>query len=153
MENSVGQTPLEIAGLKFLPRVTGFNEAPRPTEPEVNVVNQVPSLKRTTPFDLGKQKVESPKLCTTLNMLVADGRLVPGTKLATELFAFADRMEKKLAIKTATRKYVAKEAKENNEIDPAIAPCGTTADTYVVLRDAVAARPGPRHLVHSADVQ
>jgi hypothetical protein len=141
MENSVGQTPLEIAGLKFLPRVTGFNEAPQPTEPRVNVVDQVPGLIRAALFDLEKQKVEIPKLCTTLSMLVADGRLVPGTKLATELFAFADRMVKKLAIETATRKDVAKDAKKDNEVDPTIAQRGTTADMYVVLRDAVAARP------------
>jgi hypothetical protein len=153
MENSVGQTPLEIAGLKFLPRVTGFNEAPQPTEPRVNVVDQVPGLIRAALFDLEKQKVEIPKLCTTLSMLVADGRLVPGTKLATELFAFADRMVKKLAIETATRKDVAKDAKKDNEVDPTIVQRGTTADMYVVLRDAVAARPGPRHLAHLADVQ
>ena len=152
-ENSVGQTPLEIAGLKFLPRVTGFNLAPLPAEPQVNVVGQVSSLKRTAPFDLEKQGVEIPKLCATLNMLVADGWLVPGTKLATELFAFADGMEKKLAIEIATRKDVAKGADEGDEIDPAIAPCGSPADMYVMLRDAVAARPGPRHLVHVADVQ
>jgi hypothetical protein len=152
-ENSVGQTPLEIAGLKFLPRVTGSTEAPQPTWPQVYVANQLPSLKRTAPFDVEKQKVEIPKLRATLNMLVADGRLVPGTKLATELFAFADRMEEKLAIEIATRKDVAKDVKEDDEIDPAIAPCGTTTDTYVALRDAVAARPGPRRLVHLADVQ
>jgi hypothetical protein len=133
--------------------VTGFNEAPQPTEPRVNVVDQVPGLIRAALFGLEKQKVEIPKLCTTLSMLVADGRLVPGTKLATELFAFADRMEKKLAIETATRKDVAKGAKKDNEVDPTIAQRGTTADMYVVLRDAVAVRPGPRHLAHLADVQ
>ena len=152
IENSVGQTPLEIAGLKFLPRVTGSKEAPRPTEPQANVASQVYNLKRTAPFDVEKQKVEIPKLRATLNMLVTDSRLVPGTKLATELFAFADRMEEKLAIETARRKDVEKDVKEDGKVDPPVALGGTTAGTYVVLRDAVAARPGPRHLVHLVDV-
>jgi hypothetical protein len=34
-----------------------------------------------------------------------------------------------------------------------VAPQGATASTYALLRDAVAARPGHRQLVHLADVQ
>jgi hypothetical protein len=152
-ENSVGQTPLEVAGLKFLPRVKGSNDAPRPSSPHENIENQVYSLNRAAPFDVEKQKVEIPKLRATLDTLIADGRLVPGTKLATELFAFADRMEEKLAIEAAPREDVAKDVKEDDEVDPTVAPRGTTADVYVLLRDAAASRPGPRHLVHLSDVQ
>jgi len=152
-ENSVGQTPLEVAGLKFLPRVTGPNDVPRPSEPQANVENQVHSLKSTAPFDVENQKVDIPRLRAALDMLVADGRLVPGTKLATEIFGFADRMEEKLAIETATREDVARDVKEYDEVDPTVAPRGTTADVYALLRDAAASRPGPRHLVHLSDVQ
>jgi hypothetical protein len=152
-ENCVGQTPLEVAGLKFLPRVTGSNDAPRPSSPHEYIETQVYTLNRTAPFDVEKQKVEIPKLRATLDMLIADSRLVPGTKLATELLAFADRMEEKLAIETAPREDVAKDVKEDDEVDPPVAPRGTTADVYLLLRDVAASRPGPRHLVHLSDVQ
>jgi hypothetical protein len=148
-ENSVGQTPLEIAVLKFLPRVMGSIEAPLPKVPCVDVSSQVQSPKSTAPFDVEKQKVEIPKLRATLDALVADGCFVYGTKLATELFAFAGRMEEKLAIEVA-RKDAAKE--EDSEVDH-LASHGTTANMYTLLRDAVAVRSGRRQLVHLADVQ
>ena len=156
-ENSFGQTPLELAGLKFLPRVMGSIAAPRPDAPDVRVSNQVYSLmnKRTAPFDVERQKVEIPKLRATLDALVADGRLVNGTKLATELFAFAGRMEEKLAIEVA-RKDAAKKDSGVNEDDldvDDLASHGTTAGMYTLLRDATAVRPGHRQLVHLADVQ
>jgi hypothetical protein len=153
-ENSVGQTPLEIAGLKFLPRVMGSIEARLPKVPCVDVSSQVQSLKSTAPFDVEKQKVEIPKLRATLDALVADGRLVYGTKLATELFAFAGRMEEKLAIEIA-RKDAAKDSnvkEEDSEVDHR-ASHGTTARVYALLRDATAVRSGRRQLVHLADVQ
>jgi len=153
-ENSVGQTPLEIAGLKFIPRVMGSIEASLPKVPNVDVSGQVQSLKRTAPFDVEKQKVEIPKLRATLDALVADGRLVYGTKLATELFAFAGRMEEKLAIEVA-RKDAAKDSdvkEEDSEVDH-LASHGTTAGMYALLRDATAVRSGRRQLVHLADVQ
>ena len=156
-ENSVGQTPLELAGLKFLPRVMGSIAAPRPDAPDVRVSNQVYSLmnKRTAPFDVERQKVEIPKLRATLDALVADGRLVNGTKLASELFAFAGRMEEKLAIEVA-RKDAAKKDSGVNEDDldvDDLASHGTTEGMYTLLRDATAVRPGHRQLVHLADVQ
>ena len=153
-ENSVGQTPLEIAGLKFLPRVMGSIEAPLPEVPNVDVSSQVQSLKRTAPFDVEKQKVEIPKLRATLDGLVADGRLVYGTKLATELFAFAGRMEEKLAMEVA-RKDAAKDSdvkEEDSEVDHLVSH-STTAGMYALLRDATAVRSGRRQLVHLADVQ
>jgi len=159
-ENSVGQTPLELAGLKFLPRVMGSNSiaAPRPDAPDVRVSNQVYSLmnKRTAPFDVEIQKVEIPKLRATLDALVADGRLVNGTKLASELFAFAGRMEEKLAIEVARKDAAKKDSgvKEDDDLDvDDLASHGTTAGMYTLLRDATAVRLGHRQLVHLADVQ
>ena len=150
-ENSVGQTPLDIASLKFLPRVKGSVGVTVPNVPQVNVANQVNSLKSTAPFDVEKQKEEVPKLRATLDLLLADGRLVNGTKLATELLAFASHMEEKLAAEIA-KKDAAKEAVEKDEADHE-ASSDTPASTYVLLRDAAAARPGGRQLVHLADVQ
>jgi hypothetical protein len=150
-ENSVGQTPLDIASLKFLPRVTGSVAVPSLNVPQDNVTNQVNDLKRTAPFSVEKQKEEVPKLRATLDLLLADGRLVNGTKLATELFTFASRMEEKLATEIA-KKDTAKKDVEKDEVDQEESS-DTPASTYVLLRDAAAARPGGRQLVHLADVQ
>jgi hypothetical protein len=150
-ENMVGQTPLDIASLKFLPRVIGSVSVPVLNVPHVNVANQVDILKTTPPFDVEKQKEEIPKLRSTLGLLLADGRLVNGTKLATELLAFASCMEEKLAAEMA-KKDAAKKDVEKDEFDHQASP-DTPASTYVLLRDAVAARPGGRQLVHLADVQ
>jgi hypothetical protein len=151
VENSVGQTPLEIAGLKVLPREIGSVEVPRPNEPQVVAGHQVYSQRTSAPFDVEKQKVEIPKLRTTLVGLLADGRLVRGAKLTTELFAFADHLEGKLAIEIA--KQVAARTVPRDDEDDHVSSHGTTASTYALLRDAAAARPGLRQLVHLADVQ
>jgi hypothetical protein len=150
-ENSVGQTPLDIAGLKNLPRSTGTVEARQPNGLHSTPEQQLTSLQCTAPFDVEKLKVEIPKLRATLDMLFADGHLLHGTKLATELLTFADHMEGKLLIEVARKSAAGKDAEEA-EVDPAV-PQGNAAQTYAVLRDAAAARPGPRQLVHLADVQ
>lgn len=147
-ENSVGQTPLDIAGLKNLPRSTGTLEARQPNGLHST---QLPSLQCTAPFDVEKLKVEIPKLRATLDILFAGGHLLHGTKLATELLTFADHMGGKLLIEVARKSAAGKDAEEA-EVDPAV-PQGNAAQTYAVLRDAAAARPGPRQLVHLADVQ
>jgi hypothetical protein len=156
-ENSVGQTPLELAGLKFLPRVIGSIAAPRPDAPDVSVSRHLHGVmdNRTAPFDVERQKVEIPKLRATLDALVADGRLVNGTKLASELFAFAGRMEEKLAIEVARKDAAKKDSgvKEDDLDVDYLASHGTTAGMYTLLRDATAVRPGHRQLVHLADVQ
>ncbi|KAH9034021.1 hypothetical protein EDB83DRAFT_2296389 [Lactarius deliciosus] len=142
-ENSVGQTPLDIASLKGLPRVTGDMGVPRATDLSVNVEHYLHVSQKSPPFDVEKQKTEIRKLRATLDMLLADGLLADGSKVTTELLAFAGRMEERLAVETA------KQAGEGEEkLEP-----GTTARTYFALRDAAAARPGTRQLVHLADVQ
>ena len=63
-------------------------------------------------------------------------------------------MEGKLVIEMG-RKSAAGEDTERGDGNEAnrVAPKGTPANTYALLRDAVAARPGHRRLVHLADVQ
>lgn len=151
-ENSVGQTPLDTASLKFIPRVTGSVWVAAPSVPQVNVVGQMNDLRRTAPFDVEKQKEEIPKLRATLDLLLADGRLVNGTKLATELLAFASRMEEKLAAEIAKKDAVKMDVEKDHEVDHEASP-DTPASVYVLLRDAAAARPGGRQLAHLADVQ
>ncbi|KAH9034042.1 hypothetical protein EDB83DRAFT_2296416 [Lactarius deliciosus] len=146
-ENSVGQTPLDIASLKGLPRETG-STVPTPTELSMNVLGQLFSPPKGPPlFDVEKQKTEIPKLRATLDTLLADGLLVDGTNLTTELFAFAGRMEGRLAIETTQ-----KTAADEGELDP-LEPQGSTARTYFALCEAAAARPSTRQLVHMVDVQ
>lgn len=152
-ENGVGQTPLEIAGLKVLPREIGSVEVPQPSEPRVNIANEVHIQRASAPFDVEKQKVEIPKLRATLDGLLADGRLVRGAKLTTELFAFADRLEGTLAIEIAKQNAARKVPIPRDDEDDHVSSHGTTASTYALLRDAAAARPGLRQLVHLADVQ
>jgi hypothetical protein len=149
-ENSVGQTPLDIASLKGLPRVT----SPASITPKVlplTVEQQMRAPRKTPPFDVEKQKTEIPKLRATLDTLLADGLIVHGTKLATELLAFASRMEERLAVETARNSATEKQTEEG-EVHP-LAPQDTTARMYFALCDAAAARPGTRQLVHLADVQ
>lgn len=154
IENSVGQTPLDIAGLKSLPRVTESVVANLPREPQVNMDFHLRLLKNASPFEVEKQKVEIPKLRATLDALLADGCLVRGTKLADELFAFATHMEGKLAVEIARKSAESVEGKDAvggyraNLVTP-----GDLARTYALLRDAAAARPGRRQLVHLAEVQ
>ncbi|KAH9023820.1 hypothetical protein EDB85DRAFT_2292737 [Lactarius pseudohatsudake] len=123
IENRVGQTPLEIASLKGLPRLTGDMEVPRATDLPMNVKHH---------------------LHTRKNTLLADG-----SKVTTALLAFAGRMEERLSVETGRKNQAEKQVGEGEEkLEP-----GTTARTYFALRDAAAARPGTRQLVHLADVQ
>ncbi|KAH9020875.1 hypothetical protein EDB84DRAFT_1441656 [Lactarius hengduanensis] len=149
-ENCVGQTPLDIASLKGLPRVTGsMSSVPGVGELPTNAEYHLRTLKNSPPFNLEKQKIEIPKLRATLDMLLADGLLAEGTTLTTELLAFANRLEERLAIETARKNAAEKQTEESKgKLEP-----GTAAHMYFVLRDTAAARPGTRQLVHLADVQ
>ena len=85
-ENSVGQTPQDIASLKGLPRVTGPvgvtpEELPWDGEPYLHL-QQLQWLKVPP---LGRQRTKIAKLRATLDTLLADGHIVPGTQLATEI--------------------------------------------------------------------
>jgi len=70
-----------------------------------------------------KQKVETPKLRATLDApgLLADGRFLRDTKLATEFLAFAGHLEGKLAIDMA-RKSAADKDTERGPTTSAAAP-------------------------------
>ncbi len=152
-ENSVGQTPLDIASLKDLPRVTRPAGVPSPTDLSIHVEQHLLTSRKAPPFDAEKQQIMIPKLRATLDTLLADGHLTDGTKLTTELLAFVGRMEGRLAVETARKNAAEKQAEEGEgEPDPPT-PQGTTARMYFVLRDAAAARPGMRQLVHLTDIQ
>jgi ankyrin repeat protein len=151
-ENCVGQTPLDIAGLQGLPQ--DLNETKRrypPADLKTNIEMSQRYPRPSPSFQLGKQKREIPKLRATLDTLLANGSIVPGSELATELLAFADHMEQRLAEETARKKPEKKEV-DAGEVKHT-GPRGTTASVYIALRNAAAARPGVRRLVHLADTQ
>ncbi|KAF8265333.1 hypothetical protein EI94DRAFT_356458 [Lactarius quietus] len=150
-ENSVGQTPLDVASLKGLPRVVPGYGIPRPPDLQIYPEQFLRSPKATPVFDVDKQKIEIPKLRATIDTLLANGNIAHGSKLTTELLAFVDRMERRLSEETA-REHAALSLEEKDELDT---PASHDAATrmYFALRDAAAARPGVRQLVHLADVQ
>jgi hypothetical protein len=78
----------------------------------VNIDYQLRLLKNATPFDVEKQKVEIPKLRATLDTLLAEGRLVCDTKLATGFLAFAGHLEGKLVIEMARKSAADKDTEE-----------------------------------------
>lgn len=156
-ENCVGQTPLDIASL------TSLNCLPRGMSQGQSafLMTNIQAHLSSNPhrFKLKIQKREILKLRATLDTLLSDGSIAPGSKLATELLAFADRMERRLAEETERKEAEEKEDKKKKgkgEGDGEIkhtGPRGTTAAMYITLRDAAAARPGLRRLVHLADTQ
>ena len=156
-ENCVGQTPLDIASL------TSLNCLPRGMSQGQSafLMTNIQAHLSSNPhrFKLKIQKREILKLRATLDTLLSDGSIAPGSKLATELLAFADRMERRLAEETERKEAEEKEKekkKKKGEGDGEIkhtGPRGTTAAMYITLRDAAAARPGLRRLVHLADTQ
>ena len=156
-ENCVGQTPLDIASL------TSLNCLPRGMSQGQSafLMTNIQAHLSSNPhrFKLKIQKREVLKLRATLDTLLSDGSIAPGSKLATELLAFADRMERRLAEETERKEAEEKEnkkEKKKGEGDGEIkhtGPRGTTAAMYITLRDAAAARPGLRRLVHLADTQ
>ncbi|KAI0059307.1 ankyrin [Artomyces pyxidatus] len=150
-ENGVGQTPLDIASQKDLTERTRTGQGPWVRKPNdlQSTVGEHTGFQET-PFELEKQKVQIPKLRATLDTLLADGRLERGTSLATELLAFADSMEAKLAEAIAAKKEADDAAGE--DIDP-LMPTGSVTRTADVIREAVALKAGRRQLVHILDVQ
>ncbi|KAI9433858.1 hypothetical protein H4582DRAFT_950578 [Lactarius indigo] len=148
-ENWVGQTPLDIASLKCLPQMTGSMEVSTAVMLSMDAECHLRISQKSPPFNVEKQRIEIPKLRATLDALIADGLLAEGTKLTTELLAFAGRMEGRLVVETTRKNVAEKRAKEDkDELGPS-----ATARTYFALCDVAAARPGTRQLVHLADVQ
>ena len=115
-ENSVGQTPLDIASLNGLPRPT-VHGITGPADLSLNIEQYLRAPQNISPFNVEKQKVETPKLRATLDTLLAEGCIAHGTKLTTEFLAFADRMEEWHAEEIA-RKDAAEKLEQEGEFDP-----------------------------------
>lgn len=155
MENGVGETPIEMAQLRaqkaWIAEYRFWAEAQN--FPQLNTEPNHDSSRGSRPRSavLARQKIEVPKLRTTINNLLRNGGLIQGSTLADALGAFADRMEAKLK---------EEEQEEQTRIDDKSADngmgCHTTPARKAVsqlLKKAVSARPAPRSLVRVIDVQ
>jgi hypothetical protein len=140
-ENCVGKTPLDIASLQGPPQdLNRIKYRYPPADLTTNIETSLRYTRQSPPFQLQKQKREIPKLRATLDTLLANGSIVPGSELATELLTFADHMERRLAEETVRKKPEEKEADEGEVKHTG--PRGTTTSVYIALRNAVAACPG-----------
>jgi hypothetical protein len=151
MENGVGETPLDIASLtELLWRIRQWFTTPSPME----LGNNLSIMDTGFSFPLVDQylkclDVEIPKLRATLDELLRDGRLRNNTKLTNDLLAFADLMERKLV----AAKAIPEEPLAEGKVDKDAKDAPNVEETLLCVRNAVAANPGLRRLVHLIDVQ
>ena len=149
VEDGVGNTPLEYATRQaFLIKMDAACGAFK-TPQDLNL------NWHQRPFNLEKQEAELPRLRTTIELLLREGRLKNGTKLARELAAFADRLEAKIAKEKAAAEAKQKEVEDKSRPSNNFSPprdSGDPSETLKVLSEAIAARPALRHLIHLSDV-
>lgn len=155
MENSVGNTPLDIISLVELnSRIQRFskNQENSITELEVNTVEP---FQRHSKTYISKLEKELPNLHAILDVLFADGRLKDQTKLATELRKFSSMMGERLhAAKLAeaarpSRLPKVEKAPENK--NPRDSP--DVEKTFSIVLAALEDSTVNRQLVHLIDVQ
>ena len=149
LEDGVGNTPLEMAISQWLQVSTGNNgPGSLPQIPTISESLHPFSNDRPQPTEEDVQKLKD-----TVERLNAQGRLRNGTKLATELVAFASKIEADVK-KRAEAAAAADEKKEDEgaEFKPLMEDrnCWKTLD---YIASAVASKPHlRRQLVHLDDV-
>lgn len=157
LEDVVGTTPLETATRPvMLSRLDIKNTTSKscPTA-TINLYSN--------PFDLSRHEKGLPVLRETLADLLREGKLLSGTKTVKAFEALADKIEARIAREKRLSDEWKKAVKEAN------AKSGETRDdkvkiwqperdnrndiaTLKVLKEALAARPTPRRLIHLSDV-
>ncbi len=149
LEDSVGNTPLEMVISHWLQASTGTNGP--------GSLPQIPNLSQSLhPFTMDRpypSEGDIQKLKDTVERLVEQGRLRNGTKLATELAAFIDKVE----AETKKRAEAAVPADDQDaDKDAEFQPLLEDRDTWSTLdyiMEAVASKPHlRRQLVHLSDV-
>ncbi|KAH9949875.1 ankyrin [Amylocystis lapponica] len=153
MEDGVGNTPLELVIQGSLLEKTGRGfPANMPDVPTLSSSWSLDDVATKKPFVIAKQKDELPRLRTTIQGLLKEGRLRSGTKLTTELLAFADKMEAKLVAEEA--KAAGKEVKVEATGHATTEDSENISKTCEVLQAAIAQHPATqaRYLVHLIDV-
>lgn len=151
LEDVVGHTPLEMAMREvFLSKI---GSAAKPiTQPHF----LPPHVDFNKMFNVASQEKELVQFRATIQSLLDEGRLVAGTKLATELQAFAERIERRIAeTKAADIERKQTESAAADKAEPKWSAETDVTDVNEVLKvllEALAARPGLRRLVHLSDV-
>ena len=137
-ENGVGQTAVEVAGLRLL---NAWAEAGSGSLPSVQWdlpvdENGLKNLKLQR-SDEGV-RIRAEEMRRQLDTLTAAGRIDRSSDMAVALFAFAGAMEARIATLPASDEDPSQSEAEK---------------TYWSLLDAARARPAKRQLVHVLDVQ
>ncbi|KAI0325229.1 ankyrin [Cubamyces sp. BRFM 1775] len=141
-EDGVGNTPLELSIQRWLQSKTAWHRWGGAPSVETLSSNLSPYTSRRF-----ASQDEVILLKDMLNRLVDNGRLRKGTKLATELVAFADRMEVEAQKRTAVEAVEARPVKVNDDDDD-----DDAEETFACISATISARPGRRVLVHLIDV-
>ena len=112
MENSVGNTPLDMVSLSELGfRIQRFPHSQMNTMTELKLGGGVESFYRYPRNYIQKLQKELSKIHAILDVLFADGRLKNQTKLATELTKFVSMMKERLLAAEAAHARSPKEEK------------------------------------------
>lgn len=150
VEDGVGNAPLEIAVTNWLKNATGDGwTAYLPSMDCIsNNLSHLQADRRHTSLK------EVALFQDTLQRLTAQGRLRSGTKLATELAAFAQRLEGEVKKRTEAEAAEAEQkAKEGGEEKLQLTEGGDATKTLDYIAEAVAKNNGVRRrLVHLIDV-
>ncbi|KAI0656088.1 ankyrin [Cubamyces menziesii] len=138
MEDGVGNTPVELSIQRWLQSKTSSHRWG--TVPGVQMLSG--NLRSYTGRRFASQE-EVVLLKDMINRLFENGRLKNGTKLATELVAFADRIELEVWNRPTS---------ETVEEKPAKTDADDAEKTFACISNAISARRGSRALVHLIDV-
>ncbi|KAI0738301.1 ankyrin [Daedaleopsis nitida] len=144
LEDGVGNTPVEIAVSKWLQGATG-QEWPGAV-PRLSSISDNLRFLQSDHHHTSMEEVQTFK--ETLGRLSSLGRLRNGTKLATELAAFADRLEV-----TVQERADASTSDDKTDNDESATDCAYAKKTLDYVIGALASKPGLcRQLVHLIDV-
>jgi hypothetical protein len=148
-ENAVGNTPLEMATQSYVQFKT---QSPNEFGGDITMTTIPPydigQLPRPVRFDAENLDRKLSALRETLAMLEQEGRLAPGSPMATAFVDFVDRMDKHLIAACS----VAAKKEENTDPQRVVDPCNIV-ETFKLVQDAVTCHPSPRRLVHLYEVQ
>ncbi|KAI0367118.1 ankyrin [Pilatotrama ljubarskyi] len=147
LEDGVGNTPLEIATQAWLQQATpsGISTNIPPSKSFTEDLHYYYYIPRTIVAKDVKLLKE------TVDMLLASGRLRNGTKLATELVAFANKLEAEVQKRAEAEAKEDQSAELNSDVKAAQDQRDQTK-TLAYITGAVAAHPSRRGLVHLFEV-
>ena len=149
MENSVGNTILDIASLNELsPRIQQFSQNSGYPMTELGI-NDFNHFYRYSKAYIQQLENELPKLHSILDVLFADGRLKSQTTLATELTKFAKMMGERLSAAKAAEAARAPQPPKEEIVTDVHNPQATLSTVLAALKDVTVSR----QLVHLIDVQ